>query len=184
MKKVILALFLALFTIPTPANARKVFAELLGQQKGIFSNKVKVTVDFGQNVSFWRPGDMMLVDENGKDIVFNSMVDAMNFMGKLGWEFMQAYVVTEGNQNVYHWLMSKDVNSDDDIKAGFNVRADGIAQAYILTFVKKSVLSNSWDTVKTETKTLTKEEISQIVNEWKSQSNDKVEYDVQVKKDR
>lgn len=43
-----------------------------------------------------------MVDETGKNIVFNSMVDAMNFMGKLGWEFEQAYVVTMGGQNVYH----------------------------------------------------------------------------------
>jgi len=30
-------------------------------------------------------------------------------MGKKGWNFEQAYVVTIGNQNVYHWLMSKQV---------------------------------------------------------------------------
>lgn len=106
-------------------QARKAYAELLGQQKGLFSNKVKVSIDFGQNVSFWKSGsDNKLVDENGKDIVFNSMVDAMNFMGERGWEFVQAYVVTEGNQNVYHWLMTKEINSEEDIKAGFNVKAD------------------------------------------------------------
>ncbi len=38
------------------------------------------------------------------------MVDAMNYMGKRGWEFEQAYVVTIGNQNVYHWLLSKGNN--------------------------------------------------------------------------
>lgn len=46
-------------------------------------------------------------DENGKNIEFNSMVDAMNYFGKQGWEFVQAYAVTMGNQNVYHWLLKK-----------------------------------------------------------------------------
>lgn len=41
------------------------------------------------------------------------MVDAMNYMGALGWEFQQAYVITVpggfgGNQNVYHWLLRKE----------------------------------------------------------------------------
>ncbi|MFN4256588.1 MAG: hypothetical protein ACK4Q5_16420 [Saprospiraceae bacterium] len=41
------------------------------------------------------------------------MVDAMNFMSELGWEFVQAYVVTTNNQNVYRWLMRVQVRKDD-----------------------------------------------------------------------
>jgi len=37
------------------------------------------------------------------------MIDAMNFMGAKGWEFVQAYVVTVGKQNVYHWLLKKEI---------------------------------------------------------------------------
>lgn len=47
------------------------------------------------------------------------MVDAMNYMGRLGWEFEQAYVVTVGQQNVYHWLLSKKISDDEEINAGF-----------------------------------------------------------------
>ena len=42
-----------------------------------------------------------------KNKIFNSMVDGMNYMGKDGWEFVQAYTVTAGNQNVYRWLLKK-----------------------------------------------------------------------------
>jgi hypothetical protein len=35
------------------------------------------------------------------------MIDALNYMGKNGWEFVQAYVVTTQNQNVYRWLLKK-----------------------------------------------------------------------------
>ena len=54
-------------------------------------------------------------DGSNKD--FNSMVDAMNYMGALGWNFEQAYAVTIGQQNVYHWLLRKEfVDLDGDIK--------------------------------------------------------------------
>jgi len=86
-----------------------VYCELLGRGK-LLSSKVTVDIDFGQPVSFWAP-DRRYKDENGKPVAFNSMVDAMNFMGSLGWEFVQAYVVTESNQNVYHWLLKMEVRT-------------------------------------------------------------------------
>ncbi len=105
-------------------TTKSAYAELLGYQKGIFSKKVTVSIDFGQKVSFWKQGsDDKIVDENGKDVVFNSMVDAMNFMGKRGWKFVQAYVVTEGNQNVYHWLLSKEIVEESEILDGFQTKA-------------------------------------------------------------
>ena len=62
-----------------------------------------------------------MVDADGKVQEFNSMVDAMNYMGTLGWEFEQAYVVTVGSgagaSNVYHWLLSKFVGEDGDPNA-------------------------------------------------------------------
>ena len=46
-----------------------------------------------------------MVDEEGKKIKFNSMIDALNYMGKFGWDFEQAYAVSMGNTNVYHFLL-------------------------------------------------------------------------------
>lgn len=42
-----------------------------------------------------------------KNKSFNSMIDGMNYMGDRGWEFVQAYVITHGNQNVYHYVLKK-----------------------------------------------------------------------------
>lgn len=175
--------------VPGQLSARKVYAELLGHEKGLFSRKVKVTVDFGQNVSFWKAGDMTIVDENGKDIVFNSMVDAMNFMGTCGWEFVQAYVVTLSSQNVYHWLMTKDVNSDEEIKAGFNVRSDLRADnsddpTYVLTYVRKRKSGKEWDVVKIESGKYSQEEVQELTIEWKGQTSEIYEYDIQIKKEK
>ena len=92
----------------------KVYCELLGTAK-LLSNKVTVSVDFGQERKFF--DSQTLVDENGQAIVFNSMVDAMNRMAELGWEFEQAYVVTIGGgttaSNVYHWLLSKYISDGE-----------------------------------------------------------------------
>ena len=112
-------LLVALFACLTiKANEQhKVFCELVGTQK-FLSAKVTVEIDMGQNPY----ENSKLVDENGKKITFNSMVDAMNYMGKLGWEFEQAYVVTTNNQNVYHWLLSKDVVDNDEAEEGITTK--------------------------------------------------------------
>lgn len=163
----------------------KVYAELLGFQKGLFSKKVKVNVDFGQEVSFWKQGNMRLVSEDGKDIVFNSMIDAMNFMGKNGWAFEQAYVVTESGQNVYHWLLSKMVTDENQIKEGFNVKADftDVSESFRITYFRKAKHESVWTEVKTEViKPETPDEVNEIMNNWKSQESDKYDYDCKVAK--
>lgn len=115
MKKTLLSItffLIALFV----ANAQgKIYCELVGTQR-LLSTKVTVEVDFGQQSKFF--ADNRLVDEKGQVVVFNSMVDAMNHMGELGWEFEQAYVVTFGSgsssSSVYHWLLSKYVGEEGD----------------------------------------------------------------------
>jgi hypothetical protein len=45
------------------------------------------------------------------------MVDALNYMGELGWEFVQAYVITMdmglSKQNVYHYLLKHRITDAD-----------------------------------------------------------------------
>lgn len=188
MTKIFLTLSAMLIAVAVSAQDRyTAYAELLGYQKGLFSRKVKVSVDFGQDVSFWKSSsDMKIVSEDGKDIVFNSMVDAMNFMGKCGWKFEQAYVVTEGNQNVYHWLLSKEVSSETEIQEGFKVKADfsGIKEnSYVITYYRKLKTQTAWDEVRTETlKGVSPEEVLTITNDWKNQESDRYDYDCRVAK--
>ena len=59
--------------------------------------------------------------KTGKAMVFNSMVDALNYMGKDGWEFAQAYSAAISNQNVYNYLMKKAYSDlDDDEKTEYS----------------------------------------------------------------
>jgi hypothetical protein len=72
------------------------------------SNKVTIEIDFGQFRSIWT--DNRLKDPvTGDKIAFNGMIDALNYMGNMGWLFVQAYAFSPGgnNPNVYHFLVKK-----------------------------------------------------------------------------
>jgi len=74
----------------------------------MLSNKVTIEIDFGQFRSIWE--DNRLKDPTtGQRIIFNSMIDALNYMGDQGWEFVQAYAFWMGGNsgNVYHYLLKK-----------------------------------------------------------------------------
>lgn len=117
MRKFLLALMLT-FAFSSMAQ-NKVYCELSGYCKSL-SQKINVTIDFGQSTSLWAGyTNQYIVDQNGKPKEFNSMIDAMNFMAKLGWNFEQAYVLQEGNSNDIHWILSKDITNDEEFKKGF-----------------------------------------------------------------
>lgn len=78
----------------------------------MFSKKVDITIDYGQDTSFFE--DSKIRDKNGKVIEFNSVMDALNYMSSIGWEFVDAYAITLSGQNVYHYLMQSISKNDDD----------------------------------------------------------------------
>jgi hypothetical protein len=80
------------------------YIEIVGVAK-FMSNKVTVTIDYGQEAKFF--SDQRVMDADGRPVVFYSMIDALNFFAYLDYEFAQAYTVTIGNQNVYHYLLRK-----------------------------------------------------------------------------
>ncbi|HZK08556.1 MAG TPA: hypothetical protein VFC92_10185 [Bacteroidales bacterium] len=107
MKKMsLIVLMVLLGSIAFSQNEPKfIYAEIVGTAK-FMSTKVTIEVSFGQQMKTF--ADNRLKDPaTGKAIVFKSMIDALNYMGKLGWEFAQAFVITESNQNVYHFLLKK-----------------------------------------------------------------------------
>lgn len=124
MKQLLLTIVLAVLVVAATAQeTRKTFCQIVGSEK-ILSAKVRVQIDFGQKRSYWNQYKNFMVDETGKRIEFYSMVDAMNYLAKFRWKFEQAYVVTVGGDNVYHWLLSKDIVSDDEIREGIITQKD------------------------------------------------------------
>ncbi|MFT3679038.1 MAG: hypothetical protein QM791_02120 [Ferruginibacter sp.] len=72
----------------------------------MLSNKVTMDIDYGEERSLWK--DYRLIDENGKLMNFNSVVDAVNYIGKLGWKLVNAFPVTEkGDTKEYFYFFKK-----------------------------------------------------------------------------
>lgn len=82
-----------------------VYCQIVGTSKWR-SNKVTVEIDFGQYKPKGR-GSKLVDEKTGQPILFNSMIDALNYMGKFGWEYVQAYTIGENGYYVYHYLLKK-----------------------------------------------------------------------------
>jgi len=109
MKKVIL--FASLF-IAFEGNAQQdttrveQYCEVVATAR-ILSNKVTIDIDFGEERSIWK--DNRLREDNGKLKKFNSVIDAINYLGKTGWRLVNAFPVSIGNgPMVYHYVFKKE----------------------------------------------------------------------------
>lgn len=71
----------------------------------LLSNKVTIDLDFGEQKSYWR--DERLRTFDGKLKKFNTIIDALNFMGKEGWSFINAYSIKIANTQIYHYAFRK-----------------------------------------------------------------------------
>ncbi len=120
MKKIILFLFLVPSFGYSQANEMKVeqYCELVAQAR-ILSRKVNIDIDYGDERKFFK--DYRLKDETGKLKKFNSIVDALNYMGQHGWKLVNAFLVSEGSgsaiNNVYHYVFKKEFSKEDVDKA-------------------------------------------------------------------
>ena len=90
----------------TDLNAR--FIEITGQPATLFSTREKVSIDFGQAAHTVGANTRFVIkDQDGQPMVFNTMVGALNFMTSNGYQFVQAYVMRNGDVTVCHYLMKK-----------------------------------------------------------------------------
>ncbi len=69
------------------------------------TRKIAVQIDFGQEIEIFESAQ--LKDENGKSMEFNSMIEVLNYMGSLGWEFVQAYVVVLSDDSIVHYVLKR-----------------------------------------------------------------------------
>lgn len=80
--------------------------------------KVKVMLDMGA-VSNGGGSFESLYGEDGKQIKFNTVMAAVNYMAKKGWILDKTYYVTEGaGRAVLHYVLVKRVKNDSEIRAG------------------------------------------------------------------
>ena len=121
MKKYILAFLVlsstwvvseAQIKVQEEVDASYIYCELVGIQRG-FSNKVTVEIDYGQESKLFSRDQRIMDRRTGKPKVFNSMIDAMNSMGDLGWKFVQAYVVINGGSSEIHYILNRLMTDDE-----------------------------------------------------------------------
>jgi hypothetical protein len=108
MKKMLsISVFLILsFTSFSQTDTARVeqYCQLIATPR-LLSNKVTITIDFGEERSFWK--DNRLKTYEGAVRKFNTIIDALNFMGKEGWLFVNAYPVRFNDGEIYHFGFRK-----------------------------------------------------------------------------
>ena len=77
----------------------------------LLSNKVTIDIDFGEKKSIWRDNKLKTYD--GRLRKFNTVIDALNFMGTDGWIFINAYPVSFGATVIYHFAFKKEFMLSD-----------------------------------------------------------------------
>jgi hypothetical protein len=87
--------------------------------------KVKVILDLG-SVTEGKGSFEGIYDEKDKPMKFNTMIDALNYLGKRGWKVVTTYILTEGftKQNVIHYMMVKSVTNDSEIREGLTTKPE------------------------------------------------------------
>lgn len=119
--KCFISLLFTIITVSVLAQTPyKVYCTLQGNEKELRNNQVSLSIDFGQESL----KDNKLVDENGQEIKFNTMVSAMNYMSKLGWKYEGCYNSKDQTWGglIFIWILSKEVTSDDEITQGFQTK--------------------------------------------------------------
>jgi hypothetical protein len=124
-RKWFLAICLMLCVGNTYAQHRY-YCEVKGIEKD-YSSGLKLIFDFGTKTSYTTGGlssKLKFVDENGKEIKFNSMVDAANYMVDRGWTFQQAYSSFYGGNPIIHWIFYKDAENMEKAREGIITKSE------------------------------------------------------------
>ena len=108
MKKVItiVSFLIVTFTSYAQTDTSKIeqYCQVIATPR-LLSNKVTIDIDFGEEKSVWR--DTRLKTYDGRIKKFNTIIDALNFMGKEGWIFVNAFPINIGTTQVYHYGFKK-----------------------------------------------------------------------------
>jgi hypothetical protein len=84
------------------------YIQIIGTTK-FLSSKWRIKFDFGQETKLFSVKEAVLTDENNRVIYFNSMIDALNFMSKNGYEYLDSCVFfgSEQQNTIYYILKKK-----------------------------------------------------------------------------
>ena len=127
MKKAFLTTIL-LFSITAAMMAQEqynAYCELIGRGTKSSHYKIKGEVAVFFSIAESRK-PLVVADSNGKEHEFNTMLEAVAYFEKRGWELFQCYATQEESGmvgiSVYHYLLRKMVTNDAQIKEGLSLK--------------------------------------------------------------
>ena len=110
MKKILLIVML-FCSVSVFAQAKQVYCEIVGD--GYFKgDKVKVEVVFGDTEDAVSQEQAKKIKED--KVQFKTMLDALNYLAKSGWELEQTYAIPEtaglNRGCVFHYVLSNKIS--------------------------------------------------------------------------
>ncbi|MBN1989417.1 MAG: hypothetical protein JW783_08485 [Bacteroidales bacterium] len=115
MKKLLLAFAIAISALAIKAQTVNgipldkidvTYIDIVEYRKFV-SDKVNIQLDYGQRSHILYNEERFVKDENGKDMEFNSMMDALNFLSKYGYEYIDSYVTRSKESSTSHFLLKR-----------------------------------------------------------------------------
>lgn len=94
-------------TTGVPTNSHYNYCEIIGERRSPIA-PIDVTVDYGEPVKRSKAARAQQ-EQQGKRIHFDSMAEAMNYLDKEGWEFVQACVESIEGRSYLHWILRKKI---------------------------------------------------------------------------
>lgn len=85
------------------------YCEVVATQR-FLSNKVTIDVDYGDPRGLFQTNRVK--DESGNLKKFNTIIDALNYLGKNGWRLVNAFPITYATNNsvdntTYHYVFKR-----------------------------------------------------------------------------
>ena len=113
MKKIILMCLFGLMFGQTidglhPKDLPSQYIEIIGAG-GIYKKEVKITIDYGQGAHnpYKKWSKVKIKSDKGREIVFISMVDALNFLTKNGYKHIDSYTLVADGLPLRYYLLKK-----------------------------------------------------------------------------
>ena len=115
MRKILLFIALAIASLANAQNKRPAYCQIMASNFwGV--GKVYISIDLGEE----REGT--ICDDKNKPVKFNTPIDALNYMAKLGWSVKETYFLTGIKDNILHFLLEKQVTDDSQISEGIYIK--------------------------------------------------------------
>ena len=85
----------------------EIFCDLMSSKKFLGTEEM-LTINYGDRDSLWL--DKSMYNKISKQIKkYNSIIDALNYMGSEGWETLRSYSTSHNSYTVEHYVLKKEL---------------------------------------------------------------------------